>query len=501
MLPPTPGAVTTYTVKNTFIVVDDGDEDAFPARRTSSRRAFSTCPDVVQATEDIPKLPFGCSWADAQSEDDAQPEDEPEAEVDPTMGTFRGCRHGAEKGHQDGVHRANSHEPTIPGCSSSNASHPADEVTTTLTTTTLLTTTTTIVSRSVPRILIDPCLTTTSFATTPHTFHSVPAPVTTSRPVMTTVPLPIPTQQRAAPNCYCGGKGQGANSNFDLAAGVPITPRTNSSDAPSKGKGKQAPRTDIGGKAQGKAGGKGRHSSSSNSAASSGNASKRNETLSCHLFINQEMAVDGFDLNQKIIGKGGCNTKGIFAATGTKIRLRGRGSGHLENATKCEANVPLMLAVTGEAHRRIDFATAVKQSFELLQTIGRVYQGWLVAPRQRHREPLVKRPTAELPVGFHPCWIGEMSDAGWDACGDILSELGVPSSGCSPRRARPTPQPIDNTSPDQTSTTNFRGTPGEKQSNSNNNSSSSSNINNKSSTAARRGSQLDDSRWEALRSR
>merc|ERR1711907_106499 len=58
------------------------------------------------------------------------------------------------------------------------------------------------------------------------------------------------------------------------------------------------------------------------------------------------MDVPGFDLVPRIIGRGGCNTKRIFDASGAKIRVRGRGSGHIELRTNAEATVPLMVAVS-----------------------------------------------------------------------------------------------------------------------------------------------------------
>mmetsp|Transcript_99657 Transcript_99657/g.267602 ORF Transcript_99657/g.267602 Transcript_99657/m.267602 type:complete len:372 (+) Transcript_99657:66-1181(+) len=90
--------------------------------------------------------------------------------------------------------------------------------------------------------------------------------------------------------------------------------------------------------------------------------------LWCHLHINPEMWRPGFCLNKKIIGRGGECTRGIFEATGAKIRLRGCGSGHLEENGK-EAEVPLMLAVTGVAGQPANFCTAVRMVVELLRGI------------------------------------------------------------------------------------------------------------------------------------
>mmetsp|Transcript_102259 Transcript_102259/g.259720 ORF Transcript_102259/g.259720 Transcript_102259/m.259720 type:complete len:384 (+) Transcript_102259:72-1223(+) len=90
--------------------------------------------------------------------------------------------------------------------------------------------------------------------------------------------------------------------------------------------------------------------------------------LWCHLHISPEMWRPGFCLNKRIIGRGGECTRGIFEATGAKIRLRGHGSGHLEENGK-EAKVPLMLAVTGVAGQPANFCTAVRMVVELLRDI------------------------------------------------------------------------------------------------------------------------------------
>merc|ERR1712007_383793 len=54
-----------------------------------------------------------------------------------------------------------------------------------------------------------------------------------------------------------------------------------------------------------------------------------------------------FNVKGRIIGKGGKNMKDIVdACNGTKLRLRGRGSGFLEGPRKQESTDPLMLCVS-----------------------------------------------------------------------------------------------------------------------------------------------------------
>eukprot|EP00931_Biecheleriopsis_adriatica_P051343 TRINITY_DN2976_c0_g1_i1.p1 TRINITY_DN2976_c0_g1~~TRINITY_DN2976_c0_g1_i1.p1 ORF type:complete len:434 (+),score=97.86 TRINITY_DN2976_c0_g1_i1:57-1358(+) len=89
----------------------------------------------------------------------------------------------------------------------------------------------------------------------------------------------------------------------------------------------------------------------------------------CHLFLDPAMIENGFDLAKKTIGHGGVLTKSIFEATGAKIRLRGKGSGHKETKSRGEAPVPLMLAVTSEVGQECEFLTALRMSAELLEQV------------------------------------------------------------------------------------------------------------------------------------
>merc|ERR1719326_1334008 len=49
--------------------------------------------------------------------------------------------------------------------------------------------------------------------------------------------------------------------------------------------------------------------------------------LWCEVFLDENMLeVSEFEVEKKPIGKGGCNTKGIFLATGSKILVCGQGA-------------------------------------------------------------------------------------------------------------------------------------------------------------------------------
>ncbi|CAE7600613.1 Dnah7 [Symbiodinium natans] len=75
-----------------------------------------------------------------------------------------------------------------------------------------------------------------------------------------------------------------------------------------------------------------------------------------------------------IIGRGGANTKSIHEETGCKVRVRGRGSGHLEQQSNEEAPTNLMLAVTAEPGNKEGFIQAVAKSLLLLWNVDERYQ-------------------------------------------------------------------------------------------------------------------------------
>ena len=64
----------------------------------------------------------------------------------------------------------------------------------------------------------------------------------------------------------------------------------------------------------------------------------------------------------------------FHAVTGTKLRLRGRGSGHIEVDRCREAPVPLMLALTANQDVATGFMAAVEMVVELLSTVSLWYE-------------------------------------------------------------------------------------------------------------------------------
>ncbi|CAE8716544.1 unnamed protein product, partial [Polarella glacialis] len=89
--------------------------------------------------------------------------------------------------------------------------------------------------------------------------------------------------------------------------------------------------------------------------------------LWCHIFLNKRHP--DFDLVPMLIGRGGRNMREIFAATNAKIRVRGRGSGHLEVDGNKEAPVPLMIAVTSDGGNPHDFNLAVTMTITKLDEV------------------------------------------------------------------------------------------------------------------------------------
>jgi hypothetical protein len=74
-----------------------------------------------------------------------------------------------------------------------------------------------------------------------------------------------------------------------------------------------------------------------------------------------------------LIGRSGCNMREIYQATNAKIRVRGRGSGHLEVDGSKEAPVPLMVAVTSEGGYQVHFRTAVEMTISKLKEVQQLF--------------------------------------------------------------------------------------------------------------------------------
>jgi len=91
--------------------------------------------------------------------------------------------------------------------------------------------------------------------------------------------------------------------------------------------------------------------------------------LWAHIYLH--MQVPGFDLVPRLIGRGGCNMRRIAEETQSKIRIRGRGSGHLEVDGVREAPVPLMVAVTTDKCDEHAFRGAIAAMLRELRAMER----------------------------------------------------------------------------------------------------------------------------------
>jgi hypothetical protein len=103
------------------------------------------------------------------------------------------------------------------------------------------------------------------------------------------------------------------------------------------------------------------------------------DRLWCHIFLQKRHPE--FDLVPILIGRSGRHMRDINQATHAKVRVRGRGSGHLELDRKMlnkvtqkmggvqEAPVPLMVAITLQGAQRALFRTAVDMTISQLQHV------------------------------------------------------------------------------------------------------------------------------------
>jgi hypothetical protein len=94
--------------------------------------------------------------------------------------------------------------------------------------------------------------------------------------------------------------------------------------------------------------------------------------LWCHILLNKKH--EDFDLIPMVIGSGGKNTKAIYASTNAKVRIRGKGSGHLEVEGRREAPVPLMCAITSHHADAQPFVLAVQMMTETLRIVSAYFQ-------------------------------------------------------------------------------------------------------------------------------
>lgn len=143
---------------------------------------------------------------------------------------------------------------------------------------------------------------------------------------------------------------------------------------------------------------------------------KRPLRLWCHIYLH--MQVKGFELVPMMIGRGGCNMRKIFEATGAKIRIRGRGSGHYEIDGKREAPTPLMVAVTTDKLDHASFKAAIEKTLVELRAVEQRFISFCEKQNYLHEGPCFS--------------IGVMPQGVEDVLGDVFE--GVPHTG--PKQCR-----------------------------------------------------------------
>jgi hypothetical protein len=135
--------------------------------------------------------------------------------------------------------------------------------------------------------------------------------------------------------------------------------------------------------------------------------------LWAHIYLHME--ADDFDLVPRLIGRGGCNMREIAEATGAKIRIRGRGSGHMELEGGLEAPVPLMVAVTTDKGDPMAFRSAMQRTLAILRKVERRFHDF-TAKRGMHHDGA--------------CFsVGNISENALTAVSDILQGVVVVVAG------------------------------------------------------------------------
>eukprot|EP00928_Gymnodinium_smaydae_P029957 TRINITY_DN22410_c0_g1_i1.p1 TRINITY_DN22410_c0_g1~~TRINITY_DN22410_c0_g1_i1.p1 ORF type:complete len:594 (-),score=100.77 TRINITY_DN22410_c0_g1_i1:258-2039(-) len=141
---------------------------------------------------------------------------------------------------------------------------------------------------------------------------------------------------------------------------------------------------------------------------------KRPLRLWAHIYLHMQRP--GFDLVPMLIGRGGQNLRKIADQTGAKLRVRGRGSGHLEVDGKYEAPTPLMVAVTTELKDRDGFRSAIELTLQELRGVERRFRDFLEKGGDASGEPFVG-----------PCFsIGLLTDGAAELLDGVLD--GVPTA-------------------------------------------------------------------------
>lgn len=141
--------------------------------------------------------------------------------------------------------------------------------------------------------------------------------------------------------------------------------------------------------------------------------------LWCHIYLH--MLVDGFDLVPMLIGRRGQNMRKIFDETGAKLRVRGKGSGHLEIDGQREAPTPLMVAVTADKGDHHGFKAAIEKVLVEIRSVEKRFRSWCQKTGHVHQGPCFS--------------IGCMPPGGHHLLGDIIRDVPNAMGHEAPERA------------------------------------------------------------------
>eukprot|EP00747_Dinoflagellata_sp_TGD_P016739 gnl/TRDRNA2_/TRDRNA2_125338_c0_seq1.p1 gnl/TRDRNA2_/TRDRNA2_125338_c0~~gnl/TRDRNA2_/TRDRNA2_125338_c0_seq1.p1 ORF type:complete len:727 (-),score=159.85 gnl/TRDRNA2_/TRDRNA2_125338_c0_seq1:50-2230(-) len=141
--------------------------------------------------------------------------------------------------------------------------------------------------------------------------------------------------------------------------------------------------------------------------------------LWCHIYLH--MVHPNFDLVPMLIGRGGGNMRKIYEATGSKIRVRGRGSGHLEVDGGREAPTPLMVAVTSDQDNHAGFKESIRMTLIELRNVEKRFKAFCTKEQIAFEGPAFS--------------IGLLPDEAGTYLGDVLE--GVPFAGSGGRKMAP----------------------------------------------------------------
>ncbi|CAK9034072.1 unnamed protein product [Durusdinium trenchii] len=127
--------------------------------------------------------------------------------------------------------------------------------------------------------------------------------------------------------------------------------------------------------------------------------------LWAHIYLHMQQ--EGFDLVPRLIGRKGCNMRKIADLTGAKIRIRGRGSGHLEVDGKYEAPTPLMVAVTTNLEDPDKFRQAMQMTLKELKSVEGRFKSFCTQNSIEHDGPCYS--------------VGVLQENAQEALGDLMA--------------------------------------------------------------------------------